>query len=293
MSWVGIALLCAFSLALADALSKRWLGDAPTATLTVVRAALPGVVLLPAVPWVLMQVDMLALPPAFWAWLLAAMPLEVLAIALYTRAIQSSPLSQTLPYMAITPVLTVLTGQVLLGETVSGQGLLGIALVATGAWGLNLEHAGWHPRTWLLPFAAMLRQRGARLMLVVASIYSVTAALSKGAVNYMDGMAFGVVYFVSLTVAALAYFAWHTPAALISAVRLGSKAWIVAGLMAIMVVTHFWAQAQTSAAYMIAVKRTSVLFGILLGAWFFREARLAQHLGAAGLMVAGVALVVL
>ena len=67
---------------------------------------------------------------------------------------------------------------------------------------------------------------------------------------------------------------------------------MVAGLMAFMVVTHFMALAQAGTAYMIAVKRTSVLFGIVLGGWIFKEDRLTQHLGAALLMVLGVALIV-
>ena len=46
-------------------------------------------------------------------------------------------------------------------------------------------------------------------------------------------------------------------------------------------------------AYMIAVKRSSLLFGIVYGALVFGEARLRQHLFAGSLMVAGVALVVL
>ena len=45
--------------------------------------------------------------------------------------------------------------------------------------------------------------------------------------------------------------------------------------------------------YMISVKRTSVLFAILMGAQVFKEANLPQHLAAGALMVAGVALIVL
>ncbi|MEW5770765.1 MAG: hypothetical protein AB1831_10445 [Pseudomonadota bacterium] len=157
---------------------------------------------------------------------------------------------------------------------------------------MNLEHAGWHPRTWLRPFRAMLTQRGARLMLLVALIYAVTAALGKGAVGYMDGAAFGVLYFVVLSACAFAYYALRVPQAVPGALRAGWPAWLVAGLLAFMVITHFMALAQAGTAYMIAVKRTSVLFGILLGAWLFREGRLTQHLGAAGLMVLGVALIV-
>lgn len=288
MSWVLLALVCALSLALADAASKKWLARKPADTLTLIRSGLPGVVLLPALFWI----DFAGLPAVFWAWVLAAMPLEILAMALYTRAIRDSPLFQTLPYMAFTPVFAVLTGWALLGETVSVRGLAGILLVALGAWGLNLEHAGWHPRTWLLPFRAMLVQRGARLMLVVAAIYAVTAALGKGAVGYMPGAAFGALYFIVLGVCAFLYFALRAPGAVRGALTAGPPGWVVAGLLAFMVVTHFLALAQAATAYMISVKRTSALFGILLGAWVFREARLTQHLGSALLMVAGVALIV-
>jgi len=288
MSWVGLALLCALSLALADTASKRWLAHIPRDTLTLIRTGLPGVLLLPTLYWL----DLASLPWVFWGWVMAAMPLEILAMALYTRAIQESPLSQTLPYMAFTPVFAILTGWALLGETVSTRGLAGILLVTAGAWGLNLEHAGWHPRTWLLPFRAMFVQRGARLMLVVASIYSVTAALGKGAVGYMDGAAFGALYFIVLGLCAFLYFGMRAPGAALGALRAGRYAWLVGGLLAFMVVTHFMALAQAGTAYMIAVKRTSVLFGILLGAWVFREERLTQHLGAALLMVLGVALIV-
>ncbi|MGE3771568.1 MAG: hypothetical protein AB7I32_01495 [Gammaproteobacteria bacterium] len=63
--------------------------------------------------------------------------------------------------------------------------------------------------------------------------------------------------------------------------------------MATMILTHFLAIEQITAAYMIAVKRTSMLFGLLYGAWWFRELELARNLGAAALMFGGVALILL
>jgi len=62
-------------------------------------------------------------------------------------------------------------------------------------------------------------------------------------------------------------------------------------LMAVMVVTHFMAISKVEAAYMIAVKRTSLLFGILYGALLFREAHLGRNLVAGALMIAGVGLI--
>jgi drug/metabolite transporter (DMT)-like permease len=63
--------------------------------------------------------------------------------------------------------------------------------------------------------------------------------------------------------------------------------------MALMVMTHFAAIAQVEAAYMIAVKRTSMLFGILYGALLFGERHLGRHLLAGALMIGGVALIAL
>ncbi len=68
---------------------------------------------------------------------------------------------------------------------------------------------------------------------------------------------------------------------------------LVGGAMAVMVITHFLALDRVEVAYMIAVKRTSLLFGILFGALFFAERRLGQHLLGGALMVAGVGLILL
>ncbi len=290
MHWFPLALICALSLALADTVSKKWLADRSAAELTLIRFGLPGLLLVP----ILLIKGVPTPPPVFWAWLAAAMPLEIVAMLLYVRAIRDSPLSVTLPYMAFTPVFTVVTGQLLLGETVSGRGLFGIVLVVLGAWGLNLDRARRHPSTWLAPFSAIVRDRGSRLMLTVAAIYSVTAVLGKGALSLMPGLAlgFGALYFVLLGGLTLLFFSFLEPTAVSRAFRSGPFAWLVAVLMAIMVITHFLALAQAETAYMIAVKRLSILFGIVLGAWVFRELRFRQHMVAAGLMVAGVALIV-
>lgn len=288
--WFPLALICALSLALADTATKKWLSDRSAAELTLIRFGLPGLLLAP-VPLALGLPD---LPPAFWGWLAAAMPLEIVAMLLYVRAIRDHPLSGTLPYMAFTPVFTLLTGWLLLGEKVSGLGILGVLLVAAGAWGLNLEAADRRPGTWLAPFAAMVRRRGSRLMLTVAALYSVTAVLGKGALGLAPGhaLAFGGLYFALLGGLTLLFFGVREPSAVRRALGGGPKAWGVALLMSAMVLTHFLALAQAATAYMIAVKRLSVLFGILLGAWVFREARLGRHLAAASLMLAGVALIV-
>ena len=62
--------------------------------------------------------------------------------------------------------------------------------------------------------------------------------------------------------------------------------------MAVMVVTHFYAIEHIEVAYMIAVKRTSLLFGMLYGAWLFKETGLLKNMLAGVLMVLGVFFIV-
>jgi drug/metabolite transporter (DMT)-like permease len=55
--------------------------------------------------------------------------------------------------------------------------------------------------------------------------------------------------------------------------------------------THFYAIQQIEVAYMIAVKRTSLLFGMLYGVILFKEHTTWMQFVAGGIMVAGVFLI--
>ena len=290
MHWLPITLLSAFALASADALTKRWLGDWGRHELLLVRFGLSGLLLLPlllANPWP-------ALDTTQWLWLALMVPLELLAMHLYVLAIRDAPLSHTLPYMAFTPVFTGLFGLLVLGETVSPPALGGMLLVAAGAWWLNLEHALAGERLDLLaPLRAIGRERGARLMLSVALIYGITSVGSKAAMGDTPPFSFGALYFVLIGGATLLLHGVAAPRRLLTVASRPLAVLVIAGLMALMVVTHFTAVAEVEAAYMITVKRISLLFGMLYGAAWFGEQDLARNLAAGALMVMGMGLVLL
>jgi drug/metabolite transporter (DMT)-like permease len=145
------------------------------------------------------------------------------------------------------------------------------------------------PHTLVDPLKAVVVNPGSRLMLTTAAIYAVTAVLGKVAMQWMPAEQFGAFYFAVLGSLTLLLVGITRPKSL----RVGHfgilPLLIVAGFMAVMVITHFMAIAQVEAAYMIAAKRTSLLFGMLYGAMLFGERHLGRHLVAGALMVAGVA----
>lgn len=289
MDWLSLTLLCAFTLASADAATKWYLSDYTARELVLIRFTLSGALLAPLLlfePWP-------ELPAQFWLWLGALIPLELVAMALYMQAIRDGAFSHTLPYLAFTPVFTTLTGLWVLDETVSLKGFAGIVLVTLGAYLLNVHHAFKGGR-WalLMPLVAIVSAPGPRLMLVVAGLYSLTSVMGKGALRYAPPSFFGPFYFGVLGLSALLAFGATAPRALPALWRRPGPSLLVGAAMAVMVVTHFLAIQRVEVAYMIAVKRTSLLFGILYGAALFGEERLGQHLAAATLMVAGVSLIV-
>jgi drug/metabolite transporter (DMT)-like permease len=286
LSWFWLALASAFLLASGDTAAKRLLQGYEAREMTLVYSVFAALCLLPWLLWLPWP----SFTPAFWGWVAALIPLEFLGMLLYLAAIRDSPLALTVPYLAFTPAFMVLTGYLVLGEQVSAQGLAGIGLIVIGAYSLNAEH--WRGG-WLAPLRAVAHERGSRYMLGAAAFYSLTSVMGKAAMQHVPPVFFGPFYFLMLGLAAPLVLAADRPARLKALWRRPAAHLLIGLLASAMIVTHFLALAQVEAAYMIAVKRSSLLFGIVYGALLFGEQRLRQHLAAGALMVAGVALLVL
>lgn len=285
MTWFLLSLTAALGLATADALTKRFFSDLAPYRMGVVR-------ILSTAPW--MVLALLFLPRAvpdqtFWLAIAAALPLEVFAFFLYMRALKLSPLSLSLPFLAFTPVFMILTGRLILGEALTTSGVLGILLIVLGAYVLNLSKM----KSGLLgPIRAVLREPGSWIMLLVSFIYSITAPIGKVAILHSNPWFFAAVY--NLVLSAVIVSLWPVAAGGAGVRGTFSKPgpMLLIGLMAAMEnFAHMMAIAQVEAAYMIAVKRLSLLFGVLYGAWWFGEENIRERLAGAAIMIAGVFLI--
>lgn len=289
MDWVTLALLSAFFLASADAVTKRYLSKCRSSEIVLVRFGISGVLLLPVLlvqPWPLLGVT-------FWSWMILLIPLEIIALLLYMRAITDSPLALTLPYLAFTPAFNTITGYLILGETISLAGFSGIMLIVGGTWLLNLEAGNSTSVLGVIaPFRAIFRHKGSRIMLLVAAIYSVTSVMGKAAMQPVTPEFFGPFYFVTVGAATIFLFLVRDRSSFRIAWQHPWVSLLLGILMTGMVITHFYALEKVEVAYMIAVKRTSLLFGIVYGTWLFKETGAVKNLFAGTLMVVGVYLIV-
>ncbi|MEM7465740.1 MAG: EamA family transporter [Pseudomonadota bacterium] len=284
-NWVVLALISAVSVAAADAATKRFFSDVDIWDTLVVRVVLTGLAMS---PWVFANTQ---IPDSrvFWLWLACLACLDIIALFLYSRAITSAPLSHTLPYLGLAPAFSALTSFLLLGEEVSAQGLVGIVLVAAGAYRLNTDA---HAEGALAPIRFLFKESGPRLMLMVAFIFGMTATLGKGALAFMPAEQFGPFYAFLLGSSVLGMMLVRRRPVFRIIHRRPVPAMMVSAAMSLMVLSHFLAIQLVEVSYMVAVKRTSVIFGLLLGAWLFKEKNLAGNLVASFVMILGVALIV-
>jgi drug/metabolite transporter (DMT)-like permease len=217
-----------------------------------------------------------------------ALPLEILGYYLFLSAIRTAPLSLTVPLLAFTPVLTILTSAILLGERVSLAGALGISLVTAGTYVLNGDLAKQDP---VAPLRAVISNPGSRRMLMVAVIWSITSSVGKKGVLIYGAIPFGYLLLCGI-VAAFAVASVRRLNSRQSSINLkkGMPVLFLLGgvLMAGAEISHFVSLSMAPVSYMISVKRLSLVFGVAMGWLLFREHNIKYRLVGAGIMVLGV-----
>ena len=285
--WIPLALLSAFALATSDALTKRALETQNEYLVAWFR-------LLFSIPLLVAFLVFLPRPRLdleFYLAFVIALPLEIISVILFIKALRLSPLSLSLPFLSLTPVFVVAAAYGILGEVISLQGVTGILLLAVGSYVLHLHQ---FQNGILDPVKAIFREKGSVLMMLVALIYSVTSSLGKMAVIHSSPLFFAATYVFCLTV-------FFTPVAFWKGRRemhafVAQKKYrgiIMPGIFyAIMIASHMMAISLTSVAYMISLKRTSVLIGIFYGYVLFREQHIRERFAGALIMVAGFVLIV-
>lgn len=282
MTWVLFALTTALSLSTADALSKRALRSTDDLVIVWVREGYA----LPFLALAFLFVPVPELDAPFWLTVASLVPLEIISLVLYIKAIRLSPLSLTIPFLALSPVFIMFIAFAFLGELPDRSGIIGILLITAGAYTLN---ASASKNGILGPLKAIVNEPGSLMMLVVAVIYSVTSTLGKVAVQHSSPVFFGFFYPFTLTVVLTAYLGVKGK---LGGVFSKPATFIPIGLCtSAMVLTHFIAISMTQVAYMIAVKRMSLVFSVVYGWLLFKEEKIKERLLGSALMLAGMVMI--
>ena len=134
-------------------------------------------------------------------------------------------------------------------------------------------------------------------MIVVAGIYSFTASLGKRAIEHSSPSFFIATYVpvLALLLAPFALFSYRRSGRddAFSFPDLFRQTFLPGVLFVVGSLSHSFAVQLTQVAYMISVKRLSLLIGVVYGWLFFKEKEIRERLLGAALMLAGFILIVL
>jgi len=285
MSWFIYAFVCAISLATADALSKKALDDDTDPYIVAwVRTGYAAPFIAVIIPFI----DIPELDSVFYLVTFLAVPLDIIAVLLYMKAIKVSPLSLTLPFLSLTPIFLIVTSYVILGEKPDKFGFIGIILVVIGAYLLNVHTIS---QGFLAPFMAIAKEKGSVLMIIVAFIFSIGACLGKISVQHSSPAFFSVIYIFLLSLFLFIIVNFKSKHFLSKSISRPVPFIFIGMLIAIMIITHLKAISLIEVSYMVSVKRLSILFGILYGVMFFKETNIKERFLGATVMVSGIILI--
>lgn len=224
----------------------------------------------------------------FWIALFISGIANVATNLLYMRAIKVSDLSITIPLITFTPLFMLITSPLIVGEFPNLYGLLGILLIVGGSYILNFKESN---KGYLAPFKALLRDKGPRLMLLVAFIWSITANLDKVGIENSS------VFFWPVAVNSFITLGFIPVVMLRSRgktrqITSNLRTLLPIGLFhGLMIITQMVAVSLTLVAYVISIKRTSAAISVVLGWLIFRETGLRERLTGSLIMIGGVVLI--
>ena len=227
--------------------------------------------------------------------LLASVVLNWAATLLSTVALSKADASLASPLLTFNPAFTLLVAWFSLGETPGVHQTLGVAVVLSGAYLLEVEEV----RTgWLAPLRMLVHRPGALLAIVASALWGTTTVLEKLAIEHMSPPSGPVVALLGTFLMVLLL----TPGAFRSAkkqtasvhqsqwtgLRTHPRALLLAVLIAgIAPLIGFTAIALGFVGYVTTLFKLSSVLTILWAHWFLSEGQLRSRLLGTSVMIVG------
>ncbi|MBE9184970.1 EamA family transporter [Microcoleus sp. LEGE 07076] len=281
MSWLILGIFTAFFEAVKDVFGKQNLKKSDE---YVVAWSLSFFSVIFLIPWVI-YTGIPQLNSQFAIALLIGGSINAVTAILYIKAIKVSDLSLTVPLVALTPLFMLLTSPLIVGEYPKLFDYIGILLIVTGSYLLNIKEKS---QAYLAPFKALVNEPGPKLMLIVAFLWSITSNFDKIGVKNSSPIFWLFSLFSTMSVLLLPVLLHKTPNPSRKILKQLPMLAAMGFFNAVGVLCQMQALTLTLVVQVIAIKRTSVLMGVLFGHFIFKEKDIQQRLLGAGIMVLGV-----
>ena len=213
----------------------------------------------------------------------------IVATFLLMKSLETGDLSASIPILNFTPVFLLFISYLLLGEFPNFQGLVGILVVVAGSYILHISSI---KSGYFEPIKSIFIGRGLS-MFVVAFLFGITASLAKIGIQLSNPAYFMFMHylFVSLVLTILYFNKIRENKKQIKA---NFKYFLVMGIaVAFSEILAGTAFKLTLVPYVISLKRTSIIFSVLIGYLFFREKHFKEAIIGSIIMFIGALLITL
>jgi len=285
LTWLIFGLLTAFFEAIKDVFSKQNLKKNDEYVVAWSLAFFSAIFLTPFLFFIKIPQLNPQLNPQFWISLSIGGSINAVTAILYIKAIKLSDLSLTVPLVALTPLFMLFTSPLIVGEYPNVFDYIGIFLIVTGSYLLNIKEKS---QGYLAPFKALLHQPGPKLMLIVAFLWSITSNFDKIGVQNSSPIFWLFSLFTTMSIVLLPVLLKKTPNPSRKIIKHLPLLVTMGFFNALGVIFQMQALTMTLVVQVIAVKRTSVLMGVLFGHFIFKEKDIQQRLLGAAIMIVGV-----
>jgi uncharacterized membrane protein len=146
---------------------------------------------------------------------------------------------------------------------------------------------------FLEPLKSLKKEKGARIMLIVAFLFSININVGKIMAIHSSPAFLTTFYMAALAVSYVIFLIATGKTYAIKNLKNSPFLFSMIGLFVLIhSFTHFIAVTMTNVASMVSVKRTSVLFSIIFAAMFLKEFHFAERFIGAAVMITGVWLII-
>ncbi len=226
----------------------------------------------------------------FYYALLVTVPIGISATILYMKALNAADISIISPINGLSPLLLLITTPLIVNEVPSVLGLIGVMVATSGVYLLKLDKAS--TSDILKPFKAIYHNPGAKYILMVVLLYSISAPVDKIGVEASSPIMYTLSLHIGLVLGLTPIMFYKNGYETIPKIKKDIK-WVsaVGALSGLASLLQMIALTYTLVVYVIAVKRCGIIISVVYGSYKFDEPYTMQRIIASVVMVIGVILI--
>ena len=252
------------------------------------KIAMLNMMALPFLAFGFIFFDVPKVSAAFYFVIFINILLFFLAQLLMIKSLKISNLSISIPMLSFSPVFLLATSYLLLNEFPNITGLFGVLFVVAGSYILNIRE---FKKGYLEPLKSIFRNRGIFYMVIVAFLYSLCANLGKMAIN-LSNPAYYIFLFYLVYSILLSIIFFNKIKSNKNTIRKNTRYFVFCGFStAVSEILISVALKSSIVPYVISLKRTSILFSVLMGIFIFKEKNFKEAIIGSAIMFIGVLII--